>query len=227
MKQRNKYKALSSVITCGDWLNLEKEIKKIEEEQIEYIHVDIMDGIFVPNYMLGTDIIKIFHKRTKTPLDVHLMVIEPEKKITYFDLREGDHCSFHLSSTRKPKDCIDQIHKRGASAGISLSYSEQIQEIIPLITKIDFINVVCVKPGFPGQKILPGMKERIKQINEIIEKTSKKIMLEVDGNVDYENASWMTKEGANIFAIGKTGVYADEAHFHENVIKMREIINNF
>ncbi len=226
MNERNNYKALSSVITCGNWLNFENEIKKIEEEGIEYIHVDVMDGIFVPNFMLGTDIVKVFHKRTEIPLDVHLMITEPERKISYFNLRQNDQCSFHLSSTRCPNECITQIRSNGSLVGISLSYTENVNDILPFVDDIDFINVVCVRPGFPGQKIIPGMKERVKEINDLINKTGRNILLEVDGNVDYENAKWMTRYGANIFAIGKTGVYAEGTNFHNNVLMMRKIINN-
>lgn len=220
----NTTKQLSAVITCGDWLNFENEIRQIDEEKIEYIHVDIMDGLLVPNYMIGTDMVKILHKRTNTPLDIHLMAIEPEEKIAYFELKEHDLFSFHLEKSADRMRCIDLIHDRGAKAGISLSPQLAVEEIIPYLPRLDFINIMCVKPGFPGQKVLHGSKERIREVYELIKRQEHEILIEVDGNVSYEHAAWMSEAGANIFAAGSSSIYHKGDTFHNNVVKMRNII---
>lgn len=216
-------KEISAVITCGNWLNFEQEIEKIEKNGIEYIHVDVMDGTLVPNYMVGTDMVRHLHRRTRVPLDIHLMAVRPEDKVAYFELRDGDLFSFHLDESEDPVRCIREIHKRGAGAGVSLSPELAVEALAPYLNELDYVNLMCVRPGFPGQKILPGSRERLILLRELLLSSGRRIPIEVDGNVSFQNAEWMSGLGAEIFAAGSSSIYA-LGNFSDNVLRMREVI---
>lgn len=218
-------KAISAVITCGNWLDFEEEVRKIEAAAIEYIHVDVMDGEFVPNYMVGPDLVRQLHRRTRVPLDVHLMAVRSEDKVPYFDLREGDLFSFHLDGSRDRTRCIQAAHDRGARVGISLSPDLRVEALEPYLNVLDFVNVMCVRPGFAGQALLPGSRERLAQVRRLADRTGREIAVEVDGNVSFENAAWMSALGADLFVGGTSSIYAP-GDFQKNVARMREVIGH-
>lgn len=218
-------KAISAVITCGNWLNFESEIQRLESNSIEYIHVDVMDGEFVPNYMVGPDLVRQLHHRTKIPLDIHLMAFRPEDKVDYFELRSGDLFSFHLESSRNPEACIRAIHARGGRAGISLSPDLQVEALTPYLPELDFVNLMCVRPGFAGQALLPSSQERLTQVCHLLGGSGRDIQVEVDGNVSFHNATWMSQLGAQIFVAGTSSIYAP-GNFQEHVTKLREVISH-
>ena len=216
-------KAISAVITCGNWLDFEGEIRKIEANSIEYIHVDVMDGEFVPNYMVGPDLVCQLHRRTNVPLDIHPKAFRPEDKIGYFELRPGDLFSFHLESSRDPGRCIRAIRDRGGKAGISLSPDLRLEALEPWLSELDFINLMCVRPGFAGQALLPGSQERLRQLRRLADRDGRELPVEVDGNVSFHNAAWMSLLGADLFVAGTSSIYSPGS-FQEHVTQLREVI---
>ena len=220
-----KRKAISAVITCGDWLRFENEVAKIEENDIEYIHVDVMDGTLVPNFMLGPDIVRKRHQRTADPLDIHLMAVEPEEKIGYFELRPEDRLSFHLEGTLHPEACIRAIRRGGGQAGISLSPKIAVEAVVPYWEQLDYVNVMCVQPGFAGQPLWPGARERLTQVCRLAAGMNHHVEIEVDGNVSIQNAAWMSELGAELFVAGSSSIYGPGC-FCDNVKRLREAIRH-
>lgn len=217
-------KAISAVITCGNWMNFEQEVRNYEKNAIEYIHVDVMDGTFVPNFMVGPDMVRHLHATTNIPLDIHLMAAKPEDKILWFPLREGDLFSFHMETSDDPGRCIRVIHEQGGLAGISLSPDLPVEALVPYMNELDFINVMCVRPGFAGQPILPGSRQRLEGVRRLADSTGRTIYVQVDGNVSFTNCSWMSELGANIFVAGTSSIYHKGGTFDDNVKRMRDVI---
>jgi len=195
---------ISPSILAGDFSCLGREIKKIEKAGIDYFHIDVMDGVFVPNISIGFPVIESVKKITAVPLDVHLMIIEPDKYIerTAEIIKEGI-ISFHIESARHPHRILTHIKSfNGIMSGIALNPGTPLNTIEELIDLIDVLLIMTVNPGFYGQKFIKEMIPKIERAKEIIEKRGSKTLIEVDGGVNSENIEDIIKAGADIVVAG-------------------------
>lgn len=217
---------ISPSIMCADFFKLGEYIKAFEENGIEYIHVDIMDGEFVPNFTLGTDFVKKLKAATSIPLDIHFMITSPEKKLDWFEFGEGDLVAVHYESTAHLHKAIASIKARGARAMVAINPATPINVLESIIDDIEAVLVMTVNPGFAGQKLVPSTLKKIRQLRNWLDTSGySHVEIEVDGNVSFENATLMSKAGANIFVAGTSSVFAKDVTLAEGIKKLREAVD--
>jgi ribulose-phosphate 3-epimerase len=210
---------------CADFLNLEACLKKLQNADIEYLHIDIMDGKFVSNYTLGTDFVKALKNNCDIPLDIHLMVEKPENCLGWFCFGEGDYVSVHYEATCHLQKVLAAIREKGAKAMVALNPATPICMIENVLDDVDGVLIMTVNPGFAGQKLVKSTLKKIKDLREYLDtKGYADIEIEVDGNVSFENAKLMKEMGANIFVGGTSSVFSKENTIQNNIEKLREII---
>ncbi len=215
---------ISASLMCADLGNLEREIKKLERAGIDFFHIDIMDGHFVPNLTFGPDLVKKVKELTKLPLDIHLMVENPEKHIDLWQTKKDDLISFHIETTDHPGRVIQQIKARNSRAGIALNPATPLNSIAYLLQGLDFVLLMTVNPGFAGQKWIPAVSDKVKKLSQILHDKNLKIEIQVDGNIGKHNIPLLKNAGADIFVGGSSSVFADSNYFR-NAQKMRRLLN--
>ncbi len=215
-------------LMCVDLLNVERDIKLLEEAGVDYLHVDIMDNHFVPNITLSFDFIKSIKGITDIPLDVHLMINQPEESLQYLDmLTAGDIVCIHYESTIHIHRAIGMIKDLGVKVGLALNPGTPIGVIENLLPDLDMVLIMTVNPGFAGQKLIPSMLDKIKNLRELLnEKGYSEIEIEVDGNVSFDHAKLMYEKGADIYVGGSSSVFSKENSIVENCKRFREIIGS-
>lgn len=187
-------------ILSSDFANLESEVKKLEENGADWVHVDVMDGHFVPNITIGAPVVKALRKVTSIPLDVHLMIENPEKYIKDFALAGSDYITFHYEAAKdNVKDVIDLIRSYNIKVGLSIKPKTQVCEIIPFINMVDMILIMTVEPGFGGQKFMQDCALKIKELKPLL---NEEVIIEVDGGINKETAKICTDYGATALVAG-------------------------
>ena len=218
-------KKISASIMCADFLKLEKYIENFEKCNVDLIHVDIMDGNFVPNFTLGTDFVKRLKSITKIPMDIHLMIEKPETKIDWFDFGEGNYVSVHYEATRHLNKTITMIKNKGAKAMVALNPATPINVLESILDDIDAVLIMTVNPGFAGQKLVESTLKKIKNLRNFLDKEGyENIEIEVDGNISFENAKLMNEAGANIFVCGTSSIFSQTGSIIENINSFRNIL---
>lgn len=216
---------ISPSMMCADFMNLKPVLQAFEETGIEYLHIDIMDGKFVPNFTLGTDYCKILKKNTTIPLDIHMMVEEPESKLDWFPIGEGDYVAVHAESTRHLQRVLSMIRSKGAKPMVAINPATPLSMIEHVLDDIDGVLVMTVNPGFAGQKLVPATLEKIRSLREYLDSNGyEQVEIEVDGNVSFENAKKMKEVGANIFVAGTSSVFKTEYSLQEGIGRLRDVI---
>jgi len=193
---------ISASILNSDFGNLESEIKKAEEAGADWIHLDIMDGHFVPNISFGPHVVSICRKITNLPLDVHLMVNDPDKYIGKFSDSGADYISVHIENNPNIHRTIQQISSYGKHAGIVINPGTPIESIFSVLHMVDIVLVMTVNPGFGGQVFLSETLEKIKKLTIEINDRNLPIQIEVDGGINDETAIYAKNSGANVFVAG-------------------------
>lgn len=218
-------KAISPSIMCADFFALEKTIRAFEKTGIEYIHVDVMDGVFVPNFTLGTDFIKRLKAATAIPLDIHLMIEEPEKKLDWFAFGEGDYVSIHAEATKHLQRALAAIRARGAKPMVAINPATPLSAIEEVLPDVDAVLVMTVNPGFAGQRLIPATLDKIRRLREMLDARGYgSVEIEVDGNVSIENAKLMRAAGADIFVAGTSSVFVKGEALETGIQKLRDAI---
>ena len=201
-------KTLSPSILASDLLNLGAEIKKIENSGSKYVHVDIMDGCFVPNISFGMPIISAVKSCTDLVIDVHAMIVSPDRYIDDFIKCGADIVTFHYEALEHQKilDAIERIHSCGKKVGLSIKPKTDASAILKYIDLIDMVLVMTVEPGFGGQSFMHETMPKVKEIREYAESINKDLDIEVDGGINNETIKIAMENGANIFVLG-TGFF--------------------
>ena len=216
--------AISPSLMCADIFNLRRIIDGFEAERIEYLHIDVMDGQFVPNFCLGTDYCRRMKAGTSIPLDIHLMVTEPEKKLGAFPFGPGDIVSAHYESTSDVRAALEQIRERGATPFLAINPNTPVETVRDYLDVIGGVLLMTVYPGFAGQKMVEGSLERITALRTLLDGSVRPdARIEVDGNVNYEKAPLMRKAGADLFVVGTSSVLGP-GDLRENIRKMRALL---
>lgn len=211
---------------CTDLMNVQRDIRVLEEAGVDYLHVDIMDNHFVPNITLSPDFVKAMKKITKVPLDIHLMVENPETSIPlYAQCEQDDILCVHYEATLHVQRALALIKKMGVKAGVALNPGTPLCMIEDLLPDLDMILIMTVNPGFAGQTLVPATLDKIRRLRKILtDKNFGHVMIEVDGNVSFKNAKIMRECGADIFVGGSSSVFEKSHSILENCRKMREVI---
>ncbi len=204
-------------ILSADFSRLKEEIKALEKAGADMIHLDVMDGHFVPNLTFGALVVKAIRKCTKLPLDVHLMVKNPKKMLEWFKDGGADILTVHAESSSNLEALIDQIKGYGLKAGVALNPSTDEQVIQKVLNKTDIIMVMSVNPGFGGQSFMPATLDKIKRIKKMIKKRN--ILIEVDGGINSLNAKDCVLAGADILVAG-TAVFKG-GNYQKNIESLR------
>ena len=213
---------LSPSILSADFTILGEQLKLIDEAGSEYIHIDVMDGIFVPSISYGMPVIKSIRKATKKVFDVHLMITEPERYIDEFVESGADIITFHVEATKDSGKVIDMIHEKGLKAGISVKPNTPLETIEPFLEKIDMLLIMSVEPGFGGQAYIEGSTEKIRAAREMMKAHGLETDIQVDGGINLQNLQEVLEAGANIIVAGSS-VFKGDAR--ENVKAFLEIMN--
>ena len=215
----NKIRIAPSILSCN-FLELGKEIGDIEKAGADFIHIDVMDGHFVPNITIGSMFVEAIKKIASIPLDVHLMIDNPGAFVEDFIVKGADIVTIHAEADNHLLRTLDLIKSGGRKAGISLNPSTPLNILDHVIHIVDLILIMTVNPGFGGQAYIPFMEEKIRHTRKLIEKTGRAVDLEVDGGIKADNAKKIVQSGANVLVMG-TEIF----HSKDYKAKIREIRN--
>ena len=213
---------ISPSILAGDFSNLGSEIKRLEQGGADMIHVDVMDGHFVPNLTIGPPVIKSLRKYTNLPFDVHLMISPVHKYIKNFSDAGSDIITIHPEATEDLKDSIDLIKSLGKKVGLSLNPDTPIEIIENYFEEINLVLVMTVYPGFGGQKFISKILEKIKNLKKIKDEKKLKFDIEVDGGINFENNNMVINAGANILVSGTTIFKDNNGDIKKNIQLLRK-----
>ena len=212
---------ISPSILAGDFSQLGKDIQKLEDAGADMIHVDVMDGHFVPNITIGPPVIKSLRKYTDLPFDVHLMISPVHKYIEDFSKAGSDIITIHPEATENVKDSIDLIKSLGKKVGLSLNPDTTIDIIEKYLDQIDLVLVMTVYPGFGGQKFIPKVLNKIKNLKSFKDENKLKFDIEVDGGINFENNKLAIEAGANILVSGTTIFKNNHGDIKKNIDLLR------
>ena len=197
---------ISPSMLSADFGNLERDTKMIDRSAAEWVHIDVMDGVFVPNISFGFPVMKPIRKATDKVLDVHLMIVEPKKYVRRFVEAGADYVTFHYEATEDIDGCITAIREAGAKVGISIKPATPTSVLKDILGKIDLVLIMSVEPGFGGQSFIDGSLDKIRELAQMRKEQGAEFLIEVDGGISAKNA-------ADVFNVGAEAVVAGSAVF--------------
>lgn len=217
---------ISASMMCANLVDLQAAIDCFEQEKIDYLHIDVMDGEFVPNFGLGADYIRSLRELTSIPLDIHLMVRNPEYKYRWLGIQRGDVVSIHYESTYQIQRALDWLEPYGCRRFLAINPATPVQMLEEVLDYIDGINLLMVNPGFAGQKIVPSTLKKAEKLQAFLREHGKAdLEVEVDGNITPEHGRRLRQCGASMFVGGTSSIfqgavsgYSDRIHRFKNVL---------
>ncbi len=218
--KNNRLLVSPSVLACN-FAELAAELQAAEQAEADMIHLDIMDGHFVPNITFGPPVVASMRKCTRLPFDVHLMLVHPDRYVEPFAKAGADHITFHIESECDPLAVARQIHEQGCSAGITLNPGTPASALEAVLPEIDMVLVMSVEPGFGGQKFQPEMLRKTTEIYDMLRRIGSRAHIEIDGGITHDNVRAAAAAGANVIVAGTAvfraseGIRAAIAELHE------------
>lgn len=194
----------------ADFGHLERDTQMIDRSAAEWVHIDVMDGVFVPNISFGFPVLKAIRKATRKFLDTHLMIVEPEKYVARFAEAGADLVTFHYEATYNPRGCIEMIRKAGAKAGVSIKPATSVEVLRDILPLIDLVLVMSVEPGFGGQSFMPASLEKVARLRAMAGELGLETIIEVDGGLSSHNAREVFEAGADVLVAGNAVFGADD-----------------
>jgi len=189
-------------VLAADFANLQRDIEMLNESQADWIHIDIMDGRFVPNISFGLPVCEAINRHAKKPMDVHLMIEEPEKYLSAFQKAGASTISVHYEACNHLHRTLQEIRELGCNAGVAINPHTNVALLEDVIQEIDLVCIMSVNPGFGGQQFIENTYEKVRQLSDIIEENDANTMIEIDGGVNAENAPLLLEAGADVLVAG-------------------------
>ncbi len=215
-------KKIAPSILSADFSRLGDEVRAVERSGADVIHVDVMDGHFVPNITIGPLVVQGLKRLTSLPLDVHLMIENPERYIEAFAQVGSDWITFHAEVCPHPKRMIKKIRQLNVRPGIVLKPATPLKTLFPFLDDLDLVLIMSVNPGFGGQSFIPSTLKKIARLKKLIDKNQYPIEIEVDGGVKIENIREVSRAGGDVFVVG-TGIFKTN-NYGETIRKLRQEI---
>jgi ribulose-phosphate 3-epimerase len=216
---------ISASLMCVDWLNAKEEIEILNEENIDLLHIDVIDGRYAPDFTMGTSIINCFREIFNRPFDYHLMVEEPSRIFETFDIREGDSFAIHQECCRNLHRDLITLKQMGAKVGVALSPATPISTLDYIIEDLDHVLLMTVNPGFKGQNLVPQAIDKIKDLKTYIERRNLEVAIHVDGNVSIDNIPKMVANGGDALISGSSGMFIKGNDLKESIKVFKEAIS--
>lgn len=213
------YKIAPSILSA-DFANLQRDVEMINNSQADWFHVDVMDGVFVPNISLGLPVISAIKRHATKPLDVHLMIVQPERYIADFKKAGADILTVHLEASTHLHRTIGAIKESGMMAGVALNPHSSVQLLKDSIMDIDLVLIMSVNPGFGGQRFIENTYNKVKELRQMANERGKDLLIEIDGGVTLDNYKDLLQAGANVLVAGNT-VFSS-ANPTETIRKLKE-----
>ena len=218
---------ITASLSCSSYFDIERVVQILEQTGADYMHIDIMDGLFVANYGFSVNYVHELRRHTKLPFDFHLMVKNPEHILSWLDIHEGDIVSVHYESTPDIQGTLDLLRNYGCKVFVALNPETPVSVIRELHERIDGVNVLLVQPGFIGQRMVQGSLEKVRDLHTLIRNyKDESIAIEVDGNVTFEHAAILKDYGAEYFVCGSSSIFGGGTEELEGRIKrFRSVID--
>lgn len=193
---------ISPSLLSADFANLSRDIEMLNESEAAYVHIDVMDGVFVPNISFGFPILHSIRNINRKPLDVHLMIVHPERWVNQVRDTGAEIMNVHLEASTHLHRTVQAIHQAGMKAGVTLNPATPVSLLEDIITDVDIVMLMSVNPGFSGQKFIPGIPEKTRRLRSLIERTGSKAQIEIDGGINLQTGREETLSGADILVAG-------------------------
>ena len=200
----NMSRIISPSVLSADFLHLGRDTEMLNRSEAEWIHIDVMDGVFVPNISFGFPLMPPIRKGTKKVLDTHLMIVNPEKYIERFAKAGADIVTIHLEATDDLHGAIATIKKAGVKAGVSIKPKTPVSAIVPYLNELDLVLIMSVEPGFGGQSFIEGSTEKVAELRREIDRCGSQAVIEIDGGITLDNAAEVYAAGCEVLVAGST-----------------------
>jgi ribulose-phosphate 3-epimerase len=193
---------ISPSMLSADFGNLDRDTRMIDRSAAQWIHIDVMDGVFVPNISFGFPVMKPIRKASNKVLDVHLMIVDPEKYVAQFAEAGADIVTFHYEATQTPREAIRLIRESGAKVGISIKPKTPVEVLRELLPEVDLVLIMSVEPGFGGQSFIEGSTDKVRELRKMIDEAGLDVTIEIDGGVSAANAGELYEAGCDALVAG-------------------------
>lgn len=225
MKHHNK---ISASLMCANLLNLKEDIDVLEKNGVEFLHIDIMDGHFVPNLTFGPDVVNTIRSTTNIPLDLHLLMDYPKVIVRSMNIQPNDIVSIHSECKESIMENVAFIKQKGARFGLALNPDTEIDEVKKYLPYVDIILLMLIVPGFAGSTLIHGIMDKVGRTRKYLDDHGyKNIEISVDGSVSWERANYMADQGASIFVGGTKGLFKTGKSLKESISEFRKVLNHF